>query len=502
VPVESECASWVRCPLCRGEFRLQEAIDFVPPALEVIPEPAVQVAAAKSNAKVSPSSGNIVRPATDQGIPELLINPERENFMPSAASFAAPADSTMPAEATDDFKLSPEQPSVRMPPVGRRPTLSGSTEEPWNSPPAGTNQTARGKPAANTRGSSRRPRKERNPIVELMKMVVGGVVGLGIGYGILLWEFKVDPFNLARYLPAAIVPEALKTIDTSGTSELERGNSEGVERSRPADPFAQPATVPAAAPAKNSLSPPGATRSAAEVAKANAAAIAGNAGQTRVELPSLSDGNNATTEPAVEEDSPRGIAMLSLADFSQALSAAQQTTDKLENGIIAPVRGAAYATWQERVRGFYSSLARLAEAVTFLRKQNDDREIARAAATAFLLNLANDRANLNNLAWLANGWIDASNRESNGIVLAGTVKRVEPIGNQFLTSVKLPGRDVEVPVVSSERPEIAVDDTAVVLGVLVQDPMRNLPHYAGKDEMVIWSGLIIKSTIQLSADQS
>jgi hypothetical protein len=219
-------------------------------------------------------------------------------------------------------------------------------------------------------------------------------------------------------------------------------------------------------------------------------------------LPSLSDGNNATTEPAVEEDSPRGIAMLSLADFSQALSAAQQTTDKLENGIIAPVRGAAYATWQERVRGFYSSLARLAEAVTFLRKQNDDREIARAAATAFLLNLANDRANLNNLAWLANGWIDASNRESNGIVLAGTVKRVEPIGNQFLTSVKLPGRDVEVPVVSSERPEIAVDDTAVVLGVLVQDPMRNLPHYAGKDEMVIWSGLIIKSTIQLSADQS
>ena len=39
LPGGGQAAAWVRCPLCKSEYRLQEAIDFVPPALEIILPP-------------------------------------------------------------------------------------------------------------------------------------------------------------------------------------------------------------------------------------------------------------------------------------------------------------------------------------------------------------------------------------------------------------------------------------------------------------------------------
>ena len=57
---------------------------------------------------------------------------------------------------------------------------------------------------------------------EMVKIVLGGFLGLAIGYGILLWGFKTDPFNLARYLPAAIVPDSVAAPDVRAKTEISR----------------------------------------------------------------------------------------------------------------------------------------------------------------------------------------------------------------------------------------------------------------------------------------
>jgi hypothetical protein len=53
----------------------------------------------------------------------------------------------------------------------------------------------------------------------MVKIVLGGFLGLAVGYGILLWGFKTDPFNFARYLPAAIVPDSVATPDAMGAGK-------------------------------------------------------------------------------------------------------------------------------------------------------------------------------------------------------------------------------------------------------------------------------------------
>ena len=47
-------------------------------------------------------------------------------------------------------------------------------------------------------------------------MTLGGVLGLAVGYGILLWVFKTDPFDLAKHLPAVLVPDGLKPAGAGG----------------------------------------------------------------------------------------------------------------------------------------------------------------------------------------------------------------------------------------------------------------------------------------------
>lgn len=63
------------------------------------------------------------------------------------------------------------------------------------------------------RGASRPQRKERSIVVELTKVVLGGVVGLSLGLLVLWWGFGRDPVDLgptvARYAPW-IVPEKLQ----------------------------------------------------------------------------------------------------------------------------------------------------------------------------------------------------------------------------------------------------------------------------------------------------
>ncbi len=51
--------------------------------------------------------------------------------------------------------------------------------------------------------------KQKHLLVELVKIILGGIAGLLLGYAILFWGFRVDPFHFAKILPTGLVPSNL-----------------------------------------------------------------------------------------------------------------------------------------------------------------------------------------------------------------------------------------------------------------------------------------------------
>ena len=145
---------------------------------------------------------------------------------------------------------------------------------------------------------------------------------------------------------------------------------------------------------------------------------------------------------------------------------------------------------------YYDRLAKLAEIVTLL-PNSPDRDISRRTAAEMVLQRVGDRAKLEEMAALAAERMKSGDETKSGIVLAGTVKSVEPEVEQFRTVIELPNQNTEVPVISAEKPEVAVNDAAIVLGMLVSDPEQNLWHYSGHDPRVVWSGAIQKVVVDV-----
>jgi hypothetical protein len=244
LPVGGQGSTWVRCPLCRGEYQLQEAFDYVPPALEVILKP--HSARASSAPYDAHHFANVARPQPlqDQTIPDLLVNPELQGNAPTEFALApelppqarsagltspvgtAPALQTFATstnevvmsaadEFSDELQLAPELPR----PAGRAPARAAGLAKhaPQVAVPPVPGQAAGFMPGVTQWPTSRPVKRRRNPVVEMVKIIVAGMAGLVIAYAVLIWGFKVDPFGLSKHLPPAILPEQLKTPDDANS---------------------------------------------------------------------------------------------------------------------------------------------------------------------------------------------------------------------------------------------------------------------------------------------
>ncbi len=179
-PEPADPTAWMRCPLCLGKYQLQTSLEIHPPKLEIIAQP---IEAQLSEISTVPSNAN--------PIPPISQPPSTVAFIPDVAvphvatpEVAAPARMNVPAtEAAAPRK---------------QPTVAFTLDPAFP-----------GLPPQGEMVSHRQARKARNPFVDFLKIVVGGLAGLALGYAILFWGFKADPFGLAHYLPAALVPQDL-----------------------------------------------------------------------------------------------------------------------------------------------------------------------------------------------------------------------------------------------------------------------------------------------------
>ena len=180
LPLSAGPESQVRCPLCSHEYSLESVFAELPPLLELLnAEPAAEATMAAAAAPAAESAGMFdLGGGGDSSSDEAeggFALADAEEHPSTASSFDFGADA-----AVD------------------RPRGANAGAAPTSRP---------------------RRRKQANPVMEIVKVVLGGVVALPIAQLILWWlpgDWKRDPVGLAPSLPSFVsflAPESLRNPD-------------------------------------------------------------------------------------------------------------------------------------------------------------------------------------------------------------------------------------------------------------------------------------------------
>ncbi len=178
LPDKAAPFSRVQCPLCREEFVLSEVLDRLPPRLIVLDaEDSEDSEGSEDSAEIlQPAPASLTTIAPDTSSPEdFKIAPLESDQDSSGPEGSGPQKPAAPVQfainAGDDYE---EQPT------GKRIVTGG--------------------------------RNKKNPLVEVVKIALGGVAGISIALLILLWlpgKWQRDPFKIGakigQYAPF-IVP--------------------------------------------------------------------------------------------------------------------------------------------------------------------------------------------------------------------------------------------------------------------------------------------------------
>ena len=218
VPSGAAPADEVRCPQCQSQFSLAEALDVVLPELIVVRassirnlQPALVGTATEANGDAWHSDTSfgmpVYRPSGSGGF-DMNATADENDLADAASSAAAAAP---PVPQVDE--LLDEQGEEGLDEAWGSPDVAALDELSEQSAGMGIDTGAEQlDPAATSIVTKpRKKQKQANVAVEMVKTMLGGLVGLFVAYMILMWSLKNwDPLEIGRKLPAFMVPEKLE----------------------------------------------------------------------------------------------------------------------------------------------------------------------------------------------------------------------------------------------------------------------------------------------------
>ena len=285
-----------------------------------------------------------------------------------------------------------------------------------------------------------RPLPRRTTGSSLVGVIIGGLMAVPIVVAILLLGFRRDDFGIAGLMPDALaflLPAELRLPrlprDLPAADKMPR---------LPRDGFAE-------------ISPRGESGSVAVATP-----------------PALADGPVGRGDPT-GIDRPVEDALLDAADLALLEMATARSNVMLSSLLELPAEAPEEMLKAARV-DWYKSLAAVGEeAVAAEQVRVEGGRSAEAVArpvVALLEKIALDAVAAEELATLARQWIQATKRDSQGVVFPGQLRDVRQIGSAWAASVQAGGDDEqarEVTVLSRRRPEFADGSQVVAVGVIV-----------------------------------
>jgi hypothetical protein len=498
----------VRCPYTKEEFLIQEILDSLPPMLEVIDGPAATTVP--------------VAPTAEAGAAEDLLMAEAAG---DVSTTVAAEEGEAPAPAGDamfDFLHGPStavQEKEEAAEEAKGPALFEPTGEGAASAAGAFDVTGEGAAAGaaeSTAAPSRmkvRPRPKKKPksaVVEIIKVVLGGFGGLLIAQIILWWAVPTgcsanpDPIGLAPKLPSFLhwmAPERLRNPDAvrpapgPAVEGTQQGNGQRDPQAATVQQTPEELGTPFPAPGQENTTDDGKAQSHTDEDDS----LAG----LDVDVPGIDDDNlkpDGIGELEIEDplesmpaDSPTNtLGVLNPPTYDgeqlgESLKAAQAQQDEME------ALGGLAGKDLRAIAAFYMPFCDLAQRATYVDPNELEARAQIEAVEKTLKELGKDKRNLDALGPVTEYYLDMKGtRKSEGILLAGVVRKIESRGKLYGTSVAIAGTDERVVMVLSRidpESKISEGDRVIILGAMVKDPSANLGGYEGSEKEVVWGGL-------------
>ncbi len=335
------------------------------------------------------------------------------------------------------------------------------------------------------------PQRSKSAIRTLVLPAVCGVMGLALGYYVLLWLKgpQIDVLDAAKYLPKAMLPASFASAprqtaaapslppvaDTAADSPANEPNATPTDTANTAD-----AAKPNEAPAEKQASftePAGANK--APTADDNRYATTSPPADKSTEPaafnpPPAAPVTDAPPTPPIEVVRIVGAPSFSASDLAAALVAAKDAEAGLVNGNLADGREVA------RTKGFsYSILADLAQKATFTDPSAADAEnLQQETDNIFRATLATPHAR-DEVAQIVPKWIASPNRKQGGVFFTGAVAIHDKQGSVVEGSVDMgSGQPLPVllPPALADKPPTG---PVAVVGYVVDKPSERIPGYTG-----------------------
>ncbi len=387
---------------------------------------------------------------------------------------------------------------------------------------------------------SARPRRrsEVNPLKEMIGIVLGGAMGLLIGY-YLLNVFGGPRFNFLeiylpgvkhtyKYTPRWLPQWAKWGVEPTGSEESEEEASSS-EKEKKNNRSSSAKTKPSQAESSGTPTEKQRGKEAAAPpegpSKGQGDQPPGAAESPAPQSPEAKPNKQPKGKPSTPADKPAfalevtGAPSYSSDDLGQALrevlevfgckqcnSTGQQTKTVTEvqqvdgqpkevsKQVTVPCEACKGQPPKAITEESYARFCRLAEVLSFVRGPEDKNFLQdrRFAARTLLERAAEEPGNVEKIgAQAATVWSDAG-RLSMGILAAGKLGRMEPSGRWQQYELQFTGADRKVPLLLRGEPPAAEGDTVLVLGVIVEDPAANLRGYSGSQAAVVVGVLVVK----------
>jgi len=324
----------------------------------------------------------------------------------------------------------------------------------------------------------RRPKKSGSPVRQIVGVFGGGVIGLSLGYFILLWIGgpKKDFLKLGSKLPALLVPAAfheekeaqIKPRFLNEIREFDSSNDDWMMKSQ--------------SPVK---SRPNQNQGKSKSGDSNPAIDAAEKIDVPFpEEPPLDPAGDIKIDE--EQVGPRQRPQVEPNTLGAALVAVRDSHDFLISGTLS--------TSGPQMADAYRAFCQLAHALTFATGGAAEDQLLqrREAARNLAEKVAAGTEGSDDLQFISTQWLKApfENRMTDGVYLVGTVESVDPSGALEVTTLTVQGpKGAEAVTVLTDRPaDWKPGDRIWVLGVQYSQPADNIIGYQGNADRAVWTG--------------
>jgi hypothetical protein len=355
------------------------------------------------------------------------------------------------------------------------------------------------RPSVTTKPRPKKPAK--NPVFEVLKIVLGGAAAIPIALLILWWAFGKDPFEagplIAKYVPA-IVPAKFH-----GGPAVNKNSEDGDDGAAVAKK-----SVNKSANNKQGSNKQGGNKQPKKQELPKLENL-GNPFDLTPDTPALDPGPTIPTDPLdpglqidplMPDLDPQKSSQTPPNDQAGVRNAPQYTAAELGEAIDNAAK--AVQAWQQAkegddkvalARNLYTELSKLGEKITFV--DNTDRAVENhlPAVREMLIGFQAEPDIMNMINRVAPAWLgmDVQKRGTKGILLVGTVKSIVHQGQMFETRLELEDAEHTVVTVASTvdpAGHYKVDNRLLVLGVVIEEPSLQLIGYEGTDNSLVFGG--------------